>query len=595
MHTKQITFLILFICSSIFAQINLNEKNLEKKLKELQEATKTVGFSVAIVKGNEVIYTKGFGYRDLDKKIKANENTLFPIGSTSKAFTTALLGIMEDEKNLKFTDSPRKYLPELEFYNDELNNNINILDMISHRTGLPRHDFSWYLFPTDDKNELLKRVKYHEPFTGIREQWYYNNFMYLAQGLITEKLTGKSWEDNIRERFFKPLNMSTSNLSIEELKKQSNISVGYTFENFETNKVIPYYNIAAISPAGSINSSAKEMANWVKIWLNEGKFNDTQVLPKNYVEKAINPLMLVGSGISDKQFPDQHLSSYGYAWFISSYKGHYRLEHGGNIDGFSANVSLFPTDKIGIVVLANQDGSALPTLVRNLISDELLSLKKTDWISYYNERVDNIIKQQKENKKKEKDSKVENKKPTHSLTEYTGKYTHKGYGTFQIEIINDSLWANFTREKAFVKHEHYDIFKPYLLKDNKVSSNDLGFNFNFETNDLGDIEAVKIKLEPTLDPIVFTRIPNIAVISVETLNKYIGSYLLSGIELKVGLKKDDLILFVPGQPEYILNAVNENEFIIKGLSDYKVEFKEKKGKLNLILHQPNGTFSAIKK
>ena len=595
MHTKQITFLILFICSSIFAQINLNEKNLEKKLKELQEATKTVGFSVAIVKGNEVIYTKGFGYRDLDKKIKANENTLFPIGSTSKAFTTALLGIMEDEKNLKFTDSPRKYLPELEFYNDELNNNINILDMISHRTGLPRHDFSWYLFPTDDKNELLKRVKYHEPFTGIREQWYYNNFMYLAQGLITEKLTGKSWEDNIRERFFKPLNMSTSNLSIEELKKQSNISVGYTFENFETNKVTPYYNIAAISPAGSINSSAKEMANWVKIWLNEGKFNDTQVLPKNYVEKAINPLMLVGSGISDKQFPDQHLSSYGYAWFISSYKGHYRLEHGGNIDGFSANVSLFPTDKIGIVVLANQDGSALPTLVRNLISDELLSLKKTDWISYYNERVDNIIKQQKENKKKEKDSKVENKKPTHSLTEYTGKYTHKGYGTFQIEIINDSLWANFTREKAFVKHEHYDIFKPYLLKDNKVSSNDLGFNFNFETNDLGDIEAVKIKLEPTLDPIVFTRIPNIAVISVETLNKYIGSYLLSGIELKVGLKKDDLILFVPGQPEYILNAVNENEFIIKGLSDYKVEFKEKEGKLNLILHQPNGTFSAIKK
>lgn len=595
MHTKQITFLILFICSSIFAQINLNEKNLEKKLKELQEATKTVGFSVAIVKGNEVIYTKGFGYRDLDKKIKANENTLFPIGSTSKAFTTALLGIMEDEKNLKFTDSPRKYLPELEFYNDELNNNINILDMISHRTGLPRHDFSWYLFPTDDKNELLKRVKYHEPFTGIREQWYYNNFMYLAQGLITEKLTGKSWEDNIRERFFKPLNMSTSNLSIEELKKQSNISKGYTFENFETNKETPYYNIAAISPAGSINSSAKEMANWVKIWLNEGKFNDTQVLPKNYVDKAINPLMLVGSGISDKQFPDQHLSSYGYAWFISSYKGHYRLEHGGNIDGFSANVSIFPTDKIGIVVLANQDGSALPTLVRNLISDELLSLKKTDWISYYNERVDKIIKQQKENKKKEKDSKFENKKPTHSLTEYTGKYTHKGYGTFQIEIINDSLWANFTREKAFVKHEHYDIFKPYLLKDNKVSPNDLGFNFNFETNDLGDIEAVKIKLEPTLDPIVFTRIPNIAVISVETLNKYIGSYLLSGIELKVGLKKDDLILFVPGQPEYILNAVNENEFIIKGLSDYKVEFKEKEGKLNLILHQPNGTFSAIKK
>src|SRR5690606_29312916 len=114
-----------------------------------------------------------------------------------------------------------KYLPELKFYNDELNNKITILDMISHRTGLPRHDFSWYLFPIENKDSLLSRVKYHEPFTGIREKWHYNNFMYLAQGLITEKLTGKSWEDNIRERFFKPLNMSTSNLSIEELKKQS--------------------------------------------------------------------------------------------------------------------------------------------------------------------------------------------------------------------------------------------------------------------------------------------------------------------------------------------------------------------------------------
>lgn len=180
MQTKLFSLFLVLVSISLVAQTKIDEKQLEKKLKNIQDITKTVGFSVAIIKNNEVVYAKGFGYSDLEQKLKADEKTLYPIGSTSKAFTTALLGIMEEEKDLKFTDSPLKYLPELKFYNEELNNKITILDMICHRTGLPRHDFSWYLFPVDDKNELLSRVKYQEPFTGIRQQWYYNNFMYLA-------------------------------------------------------------------------------------------------------------------------------------------------------------------------------------------------------------------------------------------------------------------------------------------------------------------------------------------------------------------------------------------------------------------------------
>ena len=593
--TKYFALLLLFINTSVFAQTNFNEKNLDKKLIDLQRTTKTVGFSVAIVKGNEIIYAKGFGYRDLEQKLKVDENTLFAIGSTTKAFTTALLGIMEEEKGLSFNDSPKKYLPELEFYNDELNNTITILDMVSHRSGLPRHDWSWYLFPTDDKSELIARVEYQEPFSGIREQWYYNNFMYLAQGLITEKLTGKSWEDNIRERFFKPLNMTTSTLSIEELKEHNNISKGYWIEDFETSNVTPYYDIAAMSPAGSINSSAKEMANWLKVWLNEGKFNNKQILPAKYVEKAINPLMLVGNGIKDEQFPDQHLNSYGYAWFISSYKGHYRLEHGGNIDGFSANVSFFPTDDIGIVVLVNQDGSGLPTLVRNTISDEILGLEKTDWKTYYNEIISSLKKQEEEETQEQEDGIIPNTNPTHSLTEYTGDYTHQGYGTFKIEVKNDSLWSHFPREKAYLKHTHYDIFKLYLIDDNTLDLDDLGFNFNFQTNEIGDIESVKIKFEPTLEPIVFKRTPVEIAVSTDVLNKFVGSYLLSGMELKVSIKKEKLNLLVPGQPEYILIPIKENEFSITGLSGYKAVFQEKDGKLNLVLHQPNGIFTAVKK
>ena len=596
MKTHVITLLLILSGSLAFAQTKLDPKILDTKLKALQEATQTVGFSVAVVKGNEVIYSKGFGYRDLENKIPADENTLYAIGSSSKAFTVALLGIMEEEKGLKFTDSPKKYLPELEFYTNELNNQVTILDMISHRTGLPRHDLSWYLFPTADKDSLLARVKYQEPFAGIRQQWYYNNFMYLAQGLITEKLTGKSWEENIRERFFKPLNMTTSNVSIQELQDQSNRSKGYELKEYTTNKVMPYYDIAAISPAGSINSSVKEMANWVSLWLNEGKYGETQVLPKSYVAKAINPLMLAGEGIAEIQFPDQHLNSYGYAWFTSSYKGHYRLEHGGNIDGFSANVSFFPTDSIGIVVLTNQNGSALPGLVRNTISDEILGLEKTDWTSYYKEKIDKIKEQQKEAKAEKKSSTIPTTGPSHSLIEYTGKYNHPGYGTFTIEYKNDSLWAQFPRERAYLKHMHYDIFEAISVQDNKVdTTSEGGLNFNFRSSDLGDIESASLKLEPTLDPLSFKRTPAEATVSAEILESYVGTYALGGTEMNVFMKEEKLTLFVPGQPEYTLTATGENEFIILGLTGYKVRFEEKEGAATMLLIQPNGTFPAIKK
>lgn len=595
MKTFYTLFCAFIITSTSIAQNALNEKQLEKKLKQLQETTQTVGFSVAIVKGNTLIYAKGFGHKDLEKQEAVDAETLFAIGSASKAFTTALLGIMEEEKELSFLDSPRKYIPELEFYNDELNNNINLLDMISHRTGLPRHDFSWYLFPSEDKNELLKRIKYHEPFTDIRMQWHYNNFMYLTQGMIVEKLTGKSWEDNIRERFFKPLQMTSSNVSIPEMEKAPNISKGFSLEKFTTNKVMPYYNIAAISPAGSINSSAKDMASWVKVWLNKGKLNDTQVLPEAYVKKAMNPLMMIGAGIGDEKFPDQHLNSYGFGWFTSSYKGHYRMEHGGNIDGFSANVALFPTDNLGIVVLTNQNGSALPSLVRNTISDMILKLDETDWASEYSKQIEKIKKQQAELEKDKDEKAVANSIPTHSLEEYTGNYLHKGYGTMTIEVKNDSLWVSFPREKAYLKHTHYDIFEPMLVEDGKVNEEaNFDLNFNFKSNDMGDISGVHLKLEPTLDPLFFERTPLEVEVSTDHLNQYVGEYSLYGTILKVSIKDEALKLLVPGQPEYTLVAVRDNEFVIKGLSGYKAEFSKNGDKHDLVLHQPNGTFTAVK-
>jgi len=378
MRNILITLFAFISISSVLAQQDKRLKGLEKELNEILETTKTPGFTVAIVEGKKIIYAKGFGYRDYENKIPADANTLYAIGSSSKAFTSSILGQLRQEDKISFEERPVKYVPDLKFYNNEMNSNIIIKDLMSHRTGLPRHDYSWYLFPTNNKDSLLLRIEHQEPFIGIREQWYYNNFMFLAQGVIAERITGKSWEENIKERFFKPLNMTRSNVSIEELEKSSNAAIGYELKKDSIISKMDYYRIAGMSPAGSINSSVNEMANWLITWINKGKFNDEQILPEAYIDEAISSQMVVSGGLPDKEFPDMHLSNYGYAWFLSSYRGHYRVQHGGNIDGFSANVAFFPSDSVGVVVLTNQNGSAVPNLVRNTVADRMLQTQKTD-------------------------------------------------------------------------------------------------------------------------------------------------------------------------------------------------------------------------
>lgn len=597
-HILSLLFSIVIISSAI-AQNDNRLKGLDKELNKILEVTKAAGFAVAIVDGDKVIYAKGFGYSDYENKIPADANTLFAIGSSTKAFTASILGQLREEDQLSFDDSPLKYVPELKFYNDDMNNHIIIKDLMSHRTGLPRHDFSWYLFPSADKDSLLQRVKYQEPFTGIRQQWYYNNFMFLAQGVIAERITGKSWEANIKERFFTPLDMTRSNVNIEELEKSSNTAFGYELKKGDVISKMDYYKIGGMSPAGSINSSVNDMSKWLITWLNKGKYKDQSILSEAYLNEAISSQMVITPSLPDAKNPDMHISNYGYGWMIASYRGHYRVEHGGNIDGFSASVAFFPSDNLGIVVLANQNGSAVPGLVRNTIADRLLQGEKTNWTKRFIEGQEQAKKAGEEVKTKSTSTKVKNTKPSHNLLEYAGKYSNLGYGEFDIKVENDSLFAIFKLKKLYLKHYHYDIFEPFeattTAVDTSVSS---PLRFNFITNDVGDISYAKMQIEPTLDPIEFKRSPNTITVNKIDLEKYTGDYNLLGTPLKVYIKDENVLyLFVPGQPEYELIATAKHKFSFKIIEGFKVEFFESDdasiNEMNVI--QPNGTFKATRK
>ena len=191
-NMKNLLLVLLIFCglsSNLFAQSDDRLKGLDGELEKILKSLDETGFAVAIVEKDKVLYSKGFGYRDYENKIKVDANTLFAIGSCTKAFTSSILGLLNKEGKLDFEDSPIDYVKELRFYNAQMNDMITIRDLMSHRTGIPRHDFSWYFFPTFSKDSLITRIQYHEPFTSVRNKYYYNNFMFLLQGVIGERIT----------------------------------------------------------------------------------------------------------------------------------------------------------------------------------------------------------------------------------------------------------------------------------------------------------------------------------------------------------------------------------------------------------------------
>ncbi len=570
---------------------------LERILKDRNAA----GFAVAVIKKDKIIYAKGFGYRDYEKKIPVTPNTLFAIGSCTKAFTSSLLGLLNKENKLDYDKPAREYLPELQFFNNEMNNGVTVRDMMCHRTGLPRHDFSWYLFNSDSRDSLLQRIRYHEPTAPLRQTWQYNNFMFLAQGMIAEKLSGKSWEKNIKEKIFTPLGMTNSNFSVTDLAKAPDASLGYTL--YKDSLIYPtdYYNINAMGPAGSINSSVNEMSNWVMTWINSGKFNGKEILPASYTKEAMSSQMVMSSGMPDPEIPDAHLANYGYGWMISSYRGHYRVEHGGNIDGFSASTSFYPNDSIGIVVLVNQNASAVPGLVRNSIADRLLNEKPIDW----NGRTNQARAKAKKAAKEAEATVISNRKsgtaPSHAKNDYTGLFNHPGYGTFEIINRNDSLFLLSPNDITWLRHYHYDVFEGITV-DKKTgidSTQKEGLKINFQTSAAGEISSALIPLQPGLKDIEFTRKSKPKELNKEALSRYTGEFEFApGANVKFYLKGDKtLFAFIEGQPEYELVPVDKNKFDLKVLPGYSVLFEEneKAEILSASFIQPNGTFKAKKK
>lgn len=593
--------LILLITNVLVKAQNKVDKRfvgIEAEINKILKDNHAAGVAVAVVEKNKVIFAKGFGYRDLENKLPVTENTQFAIGSCTKAFTASILGILQKEKSIDFDKPAVTYLPDVKFYTSDLTNHITLRDMMSHRTGLPRHDLSWYIAP-DTRDNLVKRIQYMEPSAELRQVWQYNNFMYLLQGVIGEKLTGKSWENNVESKIFSKIGMTHSNFSIKDLANYKEPAIGYNLIKDSIIHKMPYYDIAGMGPAGSINSTVMDMSQWLKVWINGGKLDTFEIIPASYIAEATSSQMIIAAGTPTVEKPDIQFSTYGFAWMLNSYKGHYRVEHGGNIDGFSASTCFFPTDSIGIVVLVNQNGSSVPAAVRNTISDRMLGLKYFDWNADILKAKAKAKEKAKEAEKSSSSNQVKNTKVSHALSEYAGFYSNDAYGKFEIIVKDDSLFAKLKNQNWWMEPFHYDIFRPYDTNEGIDTADKSPIRFQFNTGLKGDIESVSLfNFEPALPtPIKFKRSNAPKEMSSDDLKKYIGSFSLAGAEIKTYLKENALFVFVPGQPEYELVAIGNHKFDFKKVPGYSVSFEwsEKGELLSLSFIQPNGNFKALKK
>ncbi len=553
------------------------------------------GCAVAVVYKKAVIFSKGYGVKNMETKAPVDVNTIFAIGSCTKAFTAALTGSLAAAGKLNIDQPVTRILPGLQFKDDALNNGVTLRDMMCHRTGLPRHDMAWVSNSTTPRDSLLYRIRFFEASAGLRERWQYNNFMYMAQGVIAEKLTGKSWEDNISEKFLTPLGMQQTTTAISGLISGTNAALPYMYYTKDSSiKKVPYLKLDNMGPAGSINSTVMDMSRWIMAWINSGKYADKEIIPVAHHQAAMTPQVSAG-GAPDPKTPDVFFNDYGFGWSMASYKGHYRVEHGGNVTGYSASVCFMPTDSIGIVVLTNQNGSVIPSVVRNSILDRLLHLQRTDWTGFLQAARAKAAAAAK-TKMAADSASAKVLPPIHPHTALTGTYINEGYGALEVLLQKDSLRLLFNGNLFVLKHKTCNIYTATgdeAITDGEVLPVMFRYNSDGEVN-----EVALVNLESALKEIIFTKQLTTIRIAKDSLRQYTGSYDLSGGELKIYSKEDKtLFLLVPGQPEYELAAVAKDEFRFAKLEGFGLRFnRDAEGRIiSFLLKQPQGNYTAKKK
>jgi len=534
------------LSSDLQSRLAAIEQKVDARRKELG----VPGMSLAIVKDGEVIFAKGFGYKDFTKQIPVTADTQFAIGSATKAFTALSVLMTQDEGKLSLDDSPKKYLSYFKINDAEIDKNITIRDLLSHSSGLNRTDLGWITGKLN-REEMIKVMGEAKPVAKLREKFLYQNIMFAAAGEIVAKAQKQPWEKFVAERIFKPLGMKNSTMAVKKMQKAKDYSLGYDY-NFDTKetRTLPIRNIDEIAPAGSINSSAKDMAKWLRFVLSRGKASDKRLISEKSFEEWTKPQMKIS--------PNGKFS-YGLGWFLQEWNGLKVVQHGGNIDGFNSLVAMIPEKKLGFVMLTNVSGSSLGGEMMPIVWENMLNNPNAAAIQV----------------------------AVNDLEKEAGKYRFEAAG-FDVEIKMQG-----GKLIAVVPGQPLYTLESVGTRRYKLSGAPDGFFVTFKE---GELYLEQPQGNYTLPRVKFDG--NISVTkSSTTAKELVGKYeseTAKGRLLEISESGDKIMLNIESQPPYELKDKDKDTFSLSPLPDtysLKVRRDAAGGKITaVVIIQPEGEF-----
>ena len=455
------------------------------------------GVALAVVYDGEVVFTGGFGVRDLAGQEPVTAKTMFSAASTTKAFTAVAMGMLVDEGSVKLDLPVRAYLPDFAVQDNHASAKLTIRDLLAHRTGMRRHDAVWYRSDAS-RDELISRLKYLRLTSGIREKFFYNNLMYMVAGRVVGKVSGGTWEDFVADQIFEPLGMDRS---LFGTPPPGDPDVARPYVLNADGEVIPAlpYTGWAIAPASSICTTADDLSQWLRLLLGNGVHGNRRLLSPEFSREIFTPQMVV-SVLGPAEEP---ITTYGLGWFVQTYRGRLMAWHTGSIDGYYSMVALLPTDGLGVAILTNRSDHFLPEVMSRWVFDRFLGLPEINWSEHLEFRDATIQKAQGEALAVRETIRKPGTSPSAPTGKLAGRYRHPAYGDF---VVSDEggtgLSAVFHGMTGPLEHFHDNAFlfklDRYELRDEFV------IRFQFGTD--SSVLSMAATMEDGVPPVVFMRL-----------------------------------------------------------------------------------------
>ncbi len=448
---------------------------------------KGVGLAIAIVKNDSIVYAKGFGVKKLGEAAPVTPRTIFAVGSTTKAFTTAALGMLVDEGRFGWDTRATDLLKGFEVSDPKVTREITVRDLVTHRSGLSRGDYLW-MGSDLSRAEVLRRVRFHQPTWSIRTTFGYQNIMYLAAGEIIPAVTGRSWDDFLRDRIFLPLGMTSTTTTVRGLDRQPDVATPHTEIDGQL-MPIAYRQIDNIGPAGSINSNVMDMAQWIRFHLNGGTVGGRPLLsPATHQEMFVTQMWMRVGAETALLYPGANFLGYGLGWFLFDHAGRKVVEHSGGIDGMTTELMMVPSEKLGVIVLTNNSASVAAFPIARAVLNRYLGVDQDPVAA-----IAPLMQVMASAAKKMEDSvtraRVVGKGPSAALTAYTGIFDNPMHGPARVTVENGNLVVALDARSDAVDltHWHYDTFRA-ASRDKRLGKT--WVNFRFGTD--GSVAALTI-------------------------------------------------------------------------------------------------------